>query len=248
MDHDFLVELTEAPSVGTACGPVLNVLRRRMDGWDEKHVPDGFSLFTLGLAGLAGVRVLLIAHVDEIGGCAYGPHPEGGFSTRTWGTEAATYVNAQLQGFDWLTAAAVDAFPVTAYLTADGDEMRTRLEGARVQPYRTGFTFRTPTSIDGDIIEGKALDPRITDACVAEAALRLNRPEVGVLYVMGAECAMDVARKAVTLLLRQAPGLGLVIWGSAAAAPGVLTGAAGVAAALGVPLPATGVPVGTTIT
>jgi putative aminopeptidase FrvX len=211
MDHDFLKELTEAPSVATACGPVLSVLRRRLDGWDERHEPDGYSLFTLGLTGLKGVKMLLVAHVDEIGGCAYGPHAEGGYHTRIWGAAAATYAQAQMQGFDWLAQSAEEAFPVSAYLDAEDDDVRIRVEGARVRPYRTGLTFRTATTVTGDAIVGKALDPRITDACMAEAAIRLNRTDVAVLFVLAEECALDVARKAVTLLQREAPQLELVI-------------------------------------
>lgn len=211
MDPHFLIELTEVPSVATACGPVLAVLRRRLAGWQERHVPDGFSLFTCGSGGLADVRVVLVAHVDEIGGCLYGPHPQGGYGTRTWGTGAAAYAQAQLQAFDWLALSAAEAFPVTAYLEGDGDEAQLRLVGERLRPYRTGFTFRTATTVAGDAIVGKALDPRLTDACVAEAALRLNRGDVAVLFVMAEECAMDVARKAVTVLQREAPRLELVI-------------------------------------
>jgi putative aminopeptidase FrvX len=211
MDPDFLIELTEAPSVATACGPVLSVLRRRLAGWHERHVPDGFSLFTLGPAGLAGVRVLMVAHVDEIGGCVYGPHPEGGYRTRTWGTEATAYAQAPIQAFDWLAPSAADAFPVAAQIDGVGEELSLRLTGDRVQPYRTGFTFRTATTLAGDFIVGKALDPRLTDACVAEAATRLHQSDVAVLFVMAEECAMDVARKAVTVLQREAPQLELVI-------------------------------------
>ena len=62
----------------------------------------------------------------------------------------------------------------------------------------------------GDVIEGKALDPRVTLYSVVEAVRALNSPRVGAMLVMAEECAMDVARKGVTFLQRYAPDLQLI--------------------------------------
>ena len=60
------------------------------------------------------------------------------------------------------------------------------------------------------MIEGKALDPRVTLYAVVEAVRALDSPHVGAMLVMAEECAMDVARKGVTFLQRHAPDLQMI--------------------------------------
>jgi putative aminopeptidase FrvX len=92
-----------------------------------------------------------------------------------------------------------------------GEEKRFLVFGERIRPYRTVFTFKTTTEFDGDSITGKAVDPRVTACCVVEALKQLDSAEVGVILVMAEECAMDVARKAVTYLSKYSPDLKLVV-------------------------------------
>ncbi|HLV79630.1 MAG TPA: hypothetical protein VKT32_05085 [Chthonomonadaceae bacterium] len=214
VDTAFLKALTEVPSVGTACGPVLNLLARRFgEGYTRTLVPDGFCLFQKAGAGPEALRVVLVAHVDEIGGCVYGPRSEwegGGFQARCWGNRPPIFAEAALQGFDYLAEEAAEAFPVHAEVVLMETEERPILHGDAIRPYRTVFTFNEETLFKEDIIEGKALDPRVTVYAVAEAVRALDTPEVGALFVMAEECALDVARKAVTFLGRRAPNLALV--------------------------------------
>lgn len=213
VDTAFLKRLTEVPSVGTACAPMMNLLAERFGaGYARTSVPDGFCLFQKAGADPEALRVLFVAHVDEIGGCVYGPRmeAEGGYNARCWGNQPEIFANATLQGFDYLAEDASSAFPVRGEVVTVGEEARIVLHGEGVRPYRTGWTFREETTFTGDIIEGKALDPRVTVYAVAEAVRALDTPEVGALFVMAEECAMDVVRKAVTFLQQRAPGLQLI--------------------------------------
>jgi putative aminopeptidase FrvX len=233
IDFDFLRQLTETPSVGTACGPVLNLLAARFgDGYARTDASDGFCLFRRTGAPLADITTLFVAHADEIGGCVYGPRPEGSFHARYWGNRPEVFADAELQGFDYLAQDGAATFPVRGEIVSiEGpvqsvmpghsarafeivsyaEERRLVIRGDRVRPYRTVWTFRQETRIDGDTIDGKALDPRVTVYSVAEAVRSLGDPRVAALFVMAEECAMDVARKAVAYLQRHAPSLSLIV-------------------------------------
>ncbi len=217
LDMAFLKPLTEAPSVGTACGPVVNLLTERFGtDYTRTLVPDAFCLFQKAGARPEQLKAVFIAHMDEVGGCVYGPHPAGGqgFQARFWGNKPEIFANARLQGMDYLAESASEAFPVTAQtVTVPNEDPRLVLHGENIRPYRTVWTFREETTFDveGDTISGKALDPRVTLYAVVEAVRALDSPEIGALLVMAEECAMDVARKAVTYLQRNAPGLALIV-------------------------------------
>ncbi len=214
VDRELLKALTEAPSIGTACGPVWDVLGRWFgEGYTKTLVPDGFCLFQKAGASPADLRTVFVSHVDEVGGCVLGPMPAergGGYLTRHWGTRAGVYASSRLQAFDYLAETGAEAYRVESSLALDGSDVVLALHGERVRAYRTGWTYLEETTFPDDTIEGKALDPRVTAYCVGEAVRRLDDGSVGALYVMGEECAMDVARKAVTFLTRHAPNLQLV--------------------------------------
>ncbi|HZT40646.1 MAG TPA: hypothetical protein VFA07_00585 [Chthonomonadaceae bacterium] len=211
VDSEFLKALTEVPSVGTACGPVLNLLARRFGkDYTRTLVPDGFCLFQKAGVTPEALRAVFVAHVDEIGGCVYGPRPEwegGGFNARCWGNRPGIFADATLQGFDYLAEDAGETFRAHGEVVLFETEERLVLHGDAIRPYRTVFTFDEETTFKDDTIEGKALDPRVTAYAVAEAVRALDTPEVGALFVMAEECAMDVARKAVIFLERRAPNL-----------------------------------------
>ena len=84
------------------------------------------------------------------------------------------------------------------------------MHGEGIRPYRTVWTFKEETTFTDDVIEGKALDPRVTLYSVVEAIRALDSPHVGAMLVMAEECAMDVARKGVAFLQRHAPDLQLI--------------------------------------
>lgn len=233
IDLDFLKALTEVPSVGTACGPVLNLLTDRFGKeYARTLVPDGFCLFLKAGAKTEQLHTVFVAHVDEIGGCVYGPREEGGFQARYWGNRPGIFAHADLQGFDYLSENGDHTFPVQGEIvTVDqpvqvimpgnsarayeivqyAEEKRLVMHGSDIRPYRTVWTFRQETTFDGDMIDGKALDPRVTVYAVAEAVRATNDPGVAALFVMAEECAMDVAQKAVVYLQRHAPELRLIV-------------------------------------
>ena len=213
-DLEFLKQMSEVVSVGTACGPGINLLKSRFgDGYDSTLVSDGFCLFQKKGGGPGRLKAVFVAHIDEIGGVVYGPEPSGGFTTRVWGNRPAIFADARLQGFDYLAQDGSGCIPVTGRVMGDGPDARLILEGDGIIPYRTVYTFKTEASFgaDGDTITGKALDPRMTTYSVIEAVRRLNTDEVGAMIVMAEECAMDVARKGVHFLQKNAPNLELIV-------------------------------------
>ena len=214
IDTEFLKALTEIPSVGTACGPAVRMVTEWFgSGYTRTFVPDGFCLFQKAGAAPEDLRAVLVAHLDEIGGCVYGPRTEkqgGGYHTRTWGNWPGIFAQERLQAFDYLAEDASAAFPVRGKVVSGGTEARMVLYGEGIRPYRTVWTFDEETTFAGDIIEGKALDPRVTLYAVMEAVRALDDPALGAMLVMAEECALDVARKAVTFLQRHAPDLRLV--------------------------------------
>ena len=224
-DTEFLKAMTEVPSVGTACKPVLNLLTRRFgEGYQKTFAPDGFCLFQKRGGSPADLRAVFIAHVDEVGGCVYGPHGgtvfrgaghgelgADGYLARVWGNTPDIFDNAKLQAFDWLAEDGAEAYPVESHITELDGDARLIVSGEKIRRYRTAFTFAQETTFDGDTIAGKALDPRVTAYAVAQAVMELDDPQVAALFVMAEECAMDVARKAVTFLDRNAPQVGLIV-------------------------------------
>ncbi len=215
VDKEFLKALTEAPSVGTSCGPVIKLLTKRFgNSFNRTFVEDGFCLFQKVGAAPSDLKAVLVAHMDEIGGCVYGPRSEeqgGGFHARCWGNQPEIFANATLQAWDYLGKENTRFFPIQGEVEMVGDEKRLVMHGDGIRPYRTAWTFKEDTTFDGDIIEGKALDPRVTLYTVVEAVRRLNSPHIGAMLVMAEECAMDVARKGVTFLQRHSPNLELIV-------------------------------------
>jgi putative aminopeptidase FrvX len=212
INQEFLKLATEVPSVGTACLPVLNVFAEHLGGgFTCTYVADGFCLFQKHGRDATQLKAVLVSHVDEIGGVTYGKTPEGGFNTRIWGAEASVFQGAELQAYDYLSDGSSSAFPITSSIETVGDEKRLVVYGEQIRPYRTAFTFKTSTEFDGDSMLAKAVDPRVTACCAVEALKRLDSAEVGVVLVMAEECAMDVARKAVSYLAHYSPDLKLIV-------------------------------------
>jgi hypothetical protein len=153
IDHEFLRSATEVPSVGTACLPVLNVYAARLGpGFTCTFVADGFCLFQKHGRDATQLKAVLVAHVDEVGGVAYGPSESGGFITRTWGCDPQVFANAELQAYDYLDDGHTSAYPITSTVEPTGDGERLVIFGDGIKPYRTVFTFKTPTTFDGDYI------------------------------------------------------------------------------------------------
>lgn len=212
LDKEFLGRLMEAPAVGTACGPVLSLLSERFGAsYVQTLVPDGFCLFQKQGGTPEELEVVFIAHMDEIGGCVYGPAEGGGFITRVWGNAPRLFAENALQAIDWLASRTDEAHPIQGRIEKYGDEESLLVEGDGIRPYRTVFTFQQPTLFEQEWVYGKAIDPRATLYAVVEAVRRLDSAHVGAMLVMAEECAMEVARKGAVFLQRHAPHLQLIV-------------------------------------
>lgn len=208
-DLPFLKQITETPSVATACLPMMNLLARRFGpSFTRTSGQDSFALFTK-TPDLGRLKAVLVSHVDEIGGCVFDEVKAGLWNTRVWGGLPAAFCGTPLQAWDYL-----DEVPTTVKVSGRAalidNEERFAIEGDGIRPFRTVFTFAEESRCDGTHLSAKAIDPRATAYAVCEAVRQLDSPEVGALFVMAEECAMDVARKAVTLLDRNCPDLALV--------------------------------------
>ena len=217
----FLKAITEAPSVGTACNPMLKVLDAHFgEDYERYFASDAFCIYRRKDTWIEDIEAVFIAHLDEVGGNVLSEQTKGSgaFLTSVWGNLPTIY-EGELQAFDYLAETGEEAFPVTGTVELVEEEPRLILRGKGIRPFRTVFTFRETTTFQGDIIEGKALDPRVTTAAVAEAVTLLNSSinpnphsgKVAAVFVMAEERCMDVAKKAVTYLQRHAPSLKLVV-------------------------------------
>src|SRR5437763_1929249 len=133
LDLDFIKRFTEAPSIGTACGPAYSILNERFgSGYTRTFVPDAFCLYQKSGSDPSRLRAVFIAHVDEVGGCVYGPRRDGSFNARAWGNEPRIFARAPLQAFDYLARDPEEAYEVTGVVVTEGDEERISIHGERV--------------------------------------------------------------------------------------------------------------------
>ena len=211
-DRAFIKALTEIPSVGTACGPMMNLLTKRFgNGYSRTFVPDGFCLFQKNGYSPIDLEAVFVAHLDEVGGCILGPRPEGGFNARFWGISPDVFANSELQALDYLAEDARGAYPVRGEVVTEGNEQKLVIYGEPIRPYRTVWTYKQETTFDDDVIEGKALDPRVTVFSIEESVRAINDGRIGAMFVMAEECAMDVAKKGVAFLQSHSPNLQLIV-------------------------------------
>ncbi len=213
-NHHFLKAMTEVPSVATACNPILQILDEHFDtGFRKTFVSDAFCLYQKANTDISALEAVFIAHLDEVGGSVLGHHAKekNEFVTSVWGNIPTIFEEANLQAFDYLAESGAEAYPVSGRIEIVENEPRLILRGEKIRPYRTVFTFLEQTTFDGDMIQGKALDPRVTTCAVAEAVKQLGNGKIGALFVMAEERCMDVAKKAVTYLQRFSPNLRLVV-------------------------------------
>jgi len=73
------------------------------------------------------------------------------------------------------------------------------------------WTFQEPFRIKGDVISGKALDPRVTVYCAVEAARRLARPDLALLFCYSEECSWIAAAKLAEYVRRRMPNVETIV-------------------------------------
>lgn len=203
LDQSFLCELADVPSVATACGPVLNTIRRTLQRKCHMHVvADSHALVTFRGVLPRELRLLLVCHVDEIGGVVLGQAGDGTYHTRWWGAPPEVFAGEPLQAWDYLAAEAFTS-NVQGVTVDEAEEVSLRLAGDEIRSYRTAWTFARSSEIADGWITGKALDPRAALFAVLSAFWELRDPSIGVLLVMAEECCMDQARKAVQFLMSE---------------------------------------------
>jgi putative aminopeptidase FrvX len=207
LELDELKALSELPSVATACGPAREFLRSLLPHYAFTEVPDGGLVALPRGTAAEQVRLLFVTHVDEIGGFVSFPE-EGGFGARLIGNRAEAFADRPLQAFRY---DAVDASGTIPCRGRVGDDGRLILEGAGLEPLTMLWTFQEPFRVEGDVISGKALDPRVTVYCAVEAARRLGRADLGLIFCYAEECSRNPAAKLVEHARRQMSSLELVV-------------------------------------
>ncbi len=202
---DELKMLSEAPGVATACGPVGACLRRMLPGYEFEEVLDGGLIARPQGAGPA--RCLFVTHVDEIGGFILFPEA-GGFATRLIGNQASAFAGRPLQAFRYDAVGSEPTIPCRGRATEEG---RLILEGEGLEPMTMLWTFQEPFRVEGDLISGKALDPRVTVYCAVEAARQLGWPKLALLFCYAEECDRTAAAKLVEHVRRQMPEVETIV-------------------------------------
>jgi endoglucanase len=205
LNLDELKTLSELPSVATACGPVGACLRSLLPDYDFHEVPDG-GLVAQPRGG-GPVRLLFVTHVDEIGGFVLFPE-NGGFGTRLIGNRAEAFAETPLQAFRYDATGAEPPLSCRGRATDDG---RLLLRGEGLEPLTMLWTFQEPFRAEGDLISGKALDPRVTVYSAVEAARRLRRPDTALLFCYAEECGRTAAAKLVEHVRRRLPEVEAIV-------------------------------------
>src|SRR5205823_7981358 len=114
----------------------------------------------------ADVRLLFVTHVDEVSGFVLFPRG-GGYGARLIGNRAEVFAGTPLQAFRYDAVTADAAVPCRGRVDEAGELI---LEGEGLEPLSMLWTFCEPFRVEGDVISGKALDPRVTVYCAVEAA------------------------------------------------------------------------------
>jgi len=203
-----LTRLCDLISVATACGPAVSWAVDRLDGWQTTLVEDGFLFCRPSFGRIEDVRILYMAHLDEVGGLVLDRQQDGsGYSTLMIGVPPAALDGRALLAMDYDDETGATVRPCSGVLV-DGELV---LEGLGLRPYRTVFTFDESASAEGDWLYGKALDPRAAAFAVVEAARLLARPDVGLMLVFAEECSPLPAQKAVEFARDRLPALAVTV-------------------------------------
>lgn len=204
---DELKALSEVPGVATACGPVGTCLRALLPDYAFEEVPDGGLVALPRQTEAAAVRLLFVTHVDEIGGFVMFPEA-GGYGARLIGNRAEAFAATPLQAFRYDAVDAGAAVPCRGRLSEEGGLI---LEGDGLEPLTMLWTFQEPFRVEGDVISGKALDPRVTVYCAVEAARRLGRADAALLFCYAEECSRTPAAKLVETVRCRMPAVRTIV-------------------------------------
>ena len=207
INTEKLCEFCDLISVGTACGPAVKWAREKLGTWTSYMEEDGFLLLLPPESKMENIKILYVSHIDEIGGIVMSPAAAGkGFKTRIIGTMPQAFSERPLIAMDYL---------------GDGSSMKDcrgimnggelLAYGKDLQPFRTVFTFDEKTSLSGEWIEGKAIDPRVTAFGVIEAASMMKRSDVAVMLVFAEECSMFAAKKGAYFANKKLTSLSLMV-------------------------------------
>ena len=208
MNTKKLCELCDLVSVATACGPAVKWVKERLPGWPFHMEEDGF-FFLLPPGGKEeNIKILYVAHVDEIGGIILQPHiSDGSFKTRVIGNLPEIFAERALVAMDYLDEDGSTIRPCRGKVA--GSELL--IEGDNIKPFKTVFTFDEKAEVKGDWIYGKAIDPRVTAFALIESVYRLNSPEVGLMLIFAEECSMLAGEKGAHFAAKRFPNLSLIV-------------------------------------
>src|SRR5260370_37882752 len=91
IDISKLGEWCSLPSVGTACSIAASYLRSELSNWKVEEITDGGLLATCPGATDKDVRLLLVTHVDEIGGTVGQEVSPGLHACKHWGAPPSVF-------------------------------------------------------------------------------------------------------------------------------------------------------------
>jgi putative aminopeptidase FrvX len=209
LDLSKLCEWCTLPSVGTACSRAASFLRTELSNWNLAEITDGGLLATAPGGTDTDVRLLLVTHVDEIGGIVGQEVSPGLHACKHWGAPPSVF-RGGLQAF-WYDSNSVREALCEGIEDTSGDEHRLLVRGSGLTPWHTFFTFNSKARVKDDDLYSKAIDPRATAWAALLAAKELNDPQIGLLFCYAEECSMTAAQKAAWIAAKRFPNLQYVV-------------------------------------
>lgn len=201
-----LIKITELPGVASVCGIPASYIQTVLPNYDFQMCVDGYLFATPKGVSLDEIRLVHVAHLDEIGGMITEEVKKGVYETMLF-CSAESIAHRQIALYRYDAKSEKDI--IIGETEMDGDKLIVRSED--ISPYLYFFTYNEKTVIRGDSITGKALDPRAAVYCLMQVAEKIERKDIGFLFAFAEEIGAYGARKAASHFQHILPNLSAVI-------------------------------------
>lgn len=206
IDKTSLCELCDLVSIMTACGPAVKWVKEKLPLWHFNEVEDGFLFGFTEEGKKENIKYLYVSHLDEIGGLVTEKNITG-YKTEVIGTMPEAFASRPLVSMDYLDRDGSTLSECKGHM----EKGELVIEGKKLEPFHSVFTFQEKASLKNGWIEGKAIDPRITVYSIVEAVRNLKRNDTAVMFVFAEECSRFTGQKGAQFCQKYLPGLSLVV-------------------------------------
>lgn len=201
-----LIKLTELPGVATACGIPASYIQTVLPRCAFGTCEDGYLFATPEGTAPEAIRMVYVAHLDEVGGMVTTEVEQGLYDTKLF-CSASSIAHRQIALYRY------DATSEDGVLIGETEleEDRLLVRSDEIEPYLYFFTYREKTVLRGSTITGKALDPRAAVYCLMRVAEQTARTDLGFLFAFSEEVGAYGARKAASHFQQTLPNLEAVV-------------------------------------